>query len=100
MGRVLGPVLAAVRFLAPALTLLLNPAALVVGALILLYSQSEAFRGAVQGILPQIMALGAQVVALVVPLAAQLLQDAKQALADRDARLAAARAANAQSKLS
>lgn len=32
------------------------------------------------------------------PLAAQLLQDAKQALADRDARLAAARAANGQSK--
>lgn len=73
VGRALGPVLVAVRFLAPALTLLLNPAALVVGALVLLYSQSEAFRGAVQGILPQIMALGSQVVALVVPLAAQLL---------------------------
>lgn len=73
VGRTLGPVLAVVRFLAPALQLLLNPAALVVGALILLYTQSEAFRGAVQGILPQIMALGSQVVALVVPLAAQLL---------------------------
>nr|DAL36447.1 MAG TPA_asm: tail tape measure [Caudoviricetes sp.] len=73
VGRALGPVLAVVRFLAPALTLLLNPAALVVGALVLLYTQSEAFRGAVQGILPLLMTLGSQVVALVVPLAAQLL---------------------------
>lgn len=72
-GRMIGPLLPMLGILRTGFMLLLNPVGLIVAGLVLLYTQSEAFRNAVNGLLPVLLALGGQVLQVGAQLAAQLL---------------------------